>query len=132
MGVSCCCTVDKRDDGVSKESSGRVCMYKQLGTCIVLCVLGCAIGLCYAHWCSELLLLGVVKSYTLECNYNDGPYVNDVRSLSSLSSLTSLTAVDCRCHLLSQWRKGPPPSEDQPHTTPATLLMWAKAWRWLA
>ena len=39
---------------------------------------------------SWLLLPGVIKSYTLECNYNDGPYVNDVRSsAASVASLLS-------------------------------------------
>jgi len=42
--------VEKRD-GLSKEASGRVICYRELG---------------------------LAKSYTLECNYNDGPVVNEI------------------------------------------------------
>ena len=46
--------VDRRDGNVSKEGSGRVAMFN---------------------------VLGLEQAYTLECNYNDGPYVNPLPPL---------------------------------------------------
>ena len=70
-------TKDKRD-GLSKTGSGRVVVYEAATHCDLLApwsTPGSEPGACLQE-------MGILRSYVIECNYNDGAVVNEIVAAS--------------------------------------------------